>query len=159
MLNQSTRVLLVYGKTKQMFFYDLVAFVFIYGALFANGFDEIKSFSFLLVVMENILATSYLIFILIRYTGFKSTLTFVVSILPLIVAAAGGKFASDYVRIEEVNVFVELTIVTVIFTITFFLILLGCYMTIFRKFSEWEYLFSLLQRSLNSVLMSLKTKN
>jgi len=159
MLQHGTRALLVYGKTKQMFFYDCIAFVSIYGVLFAHGMDEIKSFSFLLVGMENLLAGLYFLFILLRYTGLKSTLTFVVSIIPLIIGTIGGHLFSVYIRIDEVNIFVDLLLVTFSNTVAFFLIIFCLYIMGFKKFSEWEYLISLLLRIVNPVLSIFKHKD
>ena len=145
-LQQSTRVLLVYGKTKQMFFYDCIAFAAIYGVLFAYGMEEIESFTFIFVGMENILASLYFLFILVRYTGAKSTLTFAFSCMPLVAGVIGAYLFSNYIRFEELNVFVDLLLITASNTITFLAIVFSLYMLGYKKFSEWEYLASIILR-------------
>jgi lipopolysaccharide exporter len=156
LLAQATRVLLVYGKTKQMFFYDCIGFVVIYGSLFAYGLDDLEAFSFLLVGLEFLFAFIYFLFILIRYTGLISSFKFAVSVIPLIVGVIVGKLISDYLRVTGVNIFVELFTTTVSYLLTFFILVFTLYFAGFKKISEWEYLANLLSRSINPVLIKLK---
>jgi len=150
---QSKRVLLVYGKTKQIFFYEIAAFAAVYGVVIASGVDQIKEFSTLLVIMENIVALIFFVFILLRYTGLVSTLKMFIASLPLIYSAALAHFVTTYVvTLTSLHAFFELVIITSVFVPLFLFTIWLSYMLGFKKLSEWEYLQSLLKRSLVPIL-------
>lgn len=155
MVLQCKRVLLVYGKTKQIFFYEVVAFLVVYGVVLASGVNQIKEFSFLLVVMENIVSFTFLVFILWRYTGLKSTLIMFVSSLPLLLATLLAIYVTTSVVQINLNAFLELVVVFSLFVAVFGLTLLISYICGFKHLSEWQYLQSLLARSLRPIARKL----
>lgn len=151
MVLQCKRVLLVYGKTKQIFFYEIAAFITVYGVVIASGVNQIKEFATVLVIMENVVSSLFLLFILWRYTGTKSTLLMFIASTPLIIATYSAYLVTNFIKLSNFNVFLELVIVSSLFISIFCLVLLLCYLCGYKHFTEWQYLQSLLARSFNPI--------
>jgi lipopolysaccharide exporter len=153
---QATRVLVVFGNTKQLFFIECLTFAIVYGVVLLNGVDDIKSFSFLLVSMETLVSIVFLGFIMYRYTGGKSTFDFVFSLVPLIVGGIMGKLFSDLFIFNSFHAFFQLVFITGSFVIVFLITVLTFYYLGYKRFSEWEYLESLVRRILAPIFQKLK---
>jgi O-antigen/teichoic acid export membrane protein len=156
MAHQARRVLLVYGKTKQIFYYEIIAFLAIYGVVIASGVREIKEFSTLLVVMENIVSFLFVVFILLRYTGVKSTLKMFVAVIPLLYSIAISNYISKQIVSTELSAFFELVAVSAMFVINFIASMITSYYLGFKNLTEYQYLESLVARSLNPIISKLK---
>lgn len=152
MLGHASRALLVYGKTKQLFFYQCLSFTVVYGTIIQIGMSEIKLFAFALSGMENIVTFCFFYFILIRYTGFKSALSFLISVMPLFLSVFLAQFASGYWTSINVGTFVKLVCITATFFVVFLLVIFLCYVLGFKRFNEWRYLQELISRSLKPIV-------
>lgn len=156
MRQQSTKVFLVFGKTKQLFFIEVSTFVVVYGVLLTNGIDDIRVFSMLMAKMEIFVSSILLCFTLSRYTGVKSAMSFILSIVPLLIASFVGVVCSNYVSMVDTIVFFKLFIITAVFFVTFLGTTWFFYIMGHKRLSEWEYLYSLIVRIVTPVLAKLK---
>lgn len=152
LLSQSKRVLLVYGKTKQIFVYEVGAFCIVYGVLLLSGIHDIKQFSLLLVIMENIVSFSFYLFILWRYTGIKSIIDMFISLIPISIALFVGYYVSYHLVPKIDIVFFDLVLKSASFIVCFSVIISLSYVSFLHKLSEWHYLHSLALRSLVPII-------
>lgn len=106
-LNQSIRVLLVYKRTKIIFYYELLAFFGIYGMLLISGFDDIVSFTATRVALENIFCLSLFlsvsVFVLKRKVFYLLRLS-----LPVIVITLGSAEISTQIELSNFNSLIQL---------------------------------------------------
>jgi O-antigen/teichoic acid export membrane protein len=156
MFNQSQRVLIVYGKTKHIFMYECVAFVVLYSALFAVGVDDLLLFTFVRVGIENILCFSFLIFITIKYTSIKNTLSLLASTIPFLLGALFTETTSGYFVTLTDYIFLKLMFATLSTFFTFYGTVFIFHLLFRRQFQEWKYLEKLVLRSLEPIKRKLQ---
>jgi lipopolysaccharide exporter len=152
MLNQGRRVLVVYGKTKQMLYYEILSFTLLYGSLFSIGMDDLLFFSLIRVGIENALCLLFLAFIALTYTGFKNTLILLFVCIPLILATILASLATSYLNVGSGIILFDLIVTGLIFVIVFFALLLVFHYSFMRRTVEWKYIESLANRSLGVIL-------
>jgi O-antigen/teichoic acid export membrane protein len=155
MLNQSKRVLILYGKTKHIFIYECIAFGVLYSSLFAVGFSDIKFFTYVRVGIENLICAFLLLYIVLRYTSVKNTLSLFMSFIPLTIAAYLCIFVSEITAQWSDQVFIKLVVVTSSSFFTFYATVFLFHILWLKKVPEWQYLETLLQRVFNPFLKRL----
>lgn len=159
MLQHATRVLILYGKTKQVFQYQIMAFFFIYSPLLIIGIDDLRLFSLVRVAAEIIMSFILLAIISIIYTGFKNSLLLLFSFLPISLSVFTASFVTSIVGKQDVNVFIDLSIITFTFTLVFYLSILIIHMLFLHRLTDWKYLESLVLRIIKPTLKKLIKKS
>ena len=155
MLNQSRRVLVVYGKTKQMLYYEILSFTLLYGSLFFIGMDDLLFFSLVRVGIESLLCLSFLLCISLTFTGLKNTLILLYVSIPLILATIFSSIATNYLNVNSGFILLDLIVAGLIFVTTFFAILFAFHYTVMKRTIEWKYIESLTHRSIRAILQRL----
>jgi lipopolysaccharide exporter len=158
MLRQASRVLLVYGKTKQIFFYECIAFVFVYTPLLIIGIDDLRLFSAVRVIAEIIITFIFLVIVAIKYTGIKNTFLLVFSLVPMALGIFVAVLFTNMVGELNINVFVDLSVITFVFTCVFTLVVLIFHVLVLRRFADWQYLESIILRILAPITNKLLKK-
>ncbi|WP_371192495.1 oligosaccharide flippase family protein [Glaciecola sp. SC05] len=156
MLNQATRVLMLHGKTKQIFFYECIAFAILYSTLFWVGLSDIMIFTYVRVGMESIICSAFLIFILLRYTSLKNTISLLLGLIPFAVGIYVANIATTIIPFQFENVFLQLCLITGIFYIVFYGFMLTVHLMFLRTVREWAYLETLVLRIIKPVFEKVK---
>jgi O-antigen/teichoic acid export membrane protein len=152
MLNQSMRVLIIFGKTKHIFIYECIAFTILYASLFALGFDDITLFTYLRVAIENLVCSLFLLYVAIKYTSVKNTFSLFLSFLPLSVAGYAAVLMSDISAQLSEQIFMQLMIVSATCFLTFYFVVLIAHLLGFNKLTEWQYLESIILRIIKPIV-------
>jgi lipopolysaccharide exporter len=158
MLRQASRVLLVYGKTKQIFFYECIAFVFVYTPLLIIGIDDLRLFSAVRVMAEIIVTFVFLVVVALKYTGIKNTASLVFSLVPMALGIFIAVLVTNMVGKLNINVFVDLSVITFVFICVFALVVLVFHMLVLRNLADWKYLEGIIFRIIAPVVDKLKLK-
>lgn len=151
-LNQARRVLVVFGKTKHMLYYEVVSFFTIYGSLFLIGIDDLLLFGATRVGIENAICLSFLIYITSSYTGLRNCFRLLILSFPVLFAVI---LASLLVSIWDLNTqykLLSLILNGAIFTGLYALMLGIIHYSIAEKTSEWKYIGALIKRSIRIIL-------
>jgi lipopolysaccharide exporter len=157
-LRQASRMLLVYGKTKQIFFYECIAFVFVYTPLLIIGIDDLRLFSAVRVIAEIIITFLFLVVVAIKYTGIKNTVSLVFSLVPMALGIYIAVLVTNLVCKLNINVFVDLSVITFVFTCVFTIVVLIFHVLVLRNFADWKYLEGIIFRIIAPVVGKLKRK-
>jgi len=157
-LRQASRVLLVYGKTKYIFFYECIAFIFVYTPLFIIGIDDLRLFSAVRVIAEIIITFIFLVVVALKYTGIKNTVLLVFSLVPMALGIFIAALVTNMVGILNINVFVDLSVITFVFTSVFTLVVLIFHVLVLRRFADWKYLEGIIFRVIAPVVDKLQRK-
>jgi lipopolysaccharide exporter len=155
---QACRLLLVYGKTKYIFFYECIAFFFIYTPLLIIGIDDLRLFSAVRVAAEIIISFIFLVVIAIKYTGIKNTILLVFSLVPMALGVIIAMLVTNMVGKLNINVFVDLSVITFVFTCVFTLVVLIFYVLVLRRFADWKYLEGIIFRTIAPITNKLLKK-
>lgn len=145
-LNQARRVLLVFGKTKHMFYYELVSFTVLYGTLFQIGISDLIKFSYIRVLMENGLSVLFMLYITVHYTSAKNTLMLCLATAPVIVSCLIAYLITGLLPLTAIP-FIDVVLVTVIFSTVFCVFLTALYYSLLKNIKEWQYIESLVRKS------------
>ncbi|MDP5130360.1 MAG: oligosaccharide flippase family protein [Paraglaciecola sp.] len=151
MLNHATRLLILHAKTKQLFFYSCISFAAIYTPLLILGVADLKLFSIVRVSLENLTTFIFLITVTLIYTGARNTLRFFLSTAPVFVACYIAFLISKWLSVNNINAFIELVYVSIIFMLTFTMAILALHFSVLKYSRDWQYLESLITRILISV--------
>lgn len=145
-LNQCIRVLIIFGKTKHIFLYECIAFTILYSSLFLVGFNDIALFSIVRVAIENLVCFGFLLYVVLKYTSVKNTISLFVSMLPLAMSTYLATIASQAAAGVIDQVFLKLISLSAVCFFVFYLVILVFHIIWFRKLQEWTYLEILLLR-------------
>lgn len=144
MVQQANRVLLVYGKTKYLFYYELASFFILYSILLYVGFKDLFVFTLWRVSLENILTFSYMSYIALKYTNLSSYIKIlgsivIVTVLSVISASIAKNFLAG--KSEIIN----LLSVSTIYALTFLLLVTIAYFSFGKFIPEWKYIYEILK--------------
>ena len=123
-LNQARRVLVVFGKTKHMLYYELISFFVIYGTLFVIGIEDLFLFGAIRVGLENAICLIFLIYITSSYTGVKNCLRLLIISLPVLIAVLVASSVVNIVSLDAHYKLLNLILNGVLF-ISLFVVMLG----------------------------------
>ncbi|MFT6987445.1 MAG: lipopolysaccharide exporter [Psychromonas sp.] len=145
-LNQARRVLLVFGKTKHMFYYELVSFTVLYGTLFQIGISDLIRFSYIRVLMENGLCILFMLYITAQYTSAQNMLRLCLATAPIIVSCLISYLVTDLFPLTAIPL-IDVALVTVIFSAVFCIVLTGLYYSFLKNIKEWQFIEGLVRKS------------
>jgi lipopolysaccharide exporter len=152
-----SRCLILFGKTKELFFAQLITFICVFPPLYFIGIKDLSAFGWFRVLAEFFAAILFLLVTSIVYTGGKNTARLCVAFIPILSSLFFSVFATKTVGRLGVNVFVDLTVVSFVFLITFISAMLIQHFLILRKTTDWQYMESLIIRLLEPVLNKFKS--
>lgn len=155
--NEANRLLVIFGKTRNLFFAETLRSISVYAILFAIGFSNIEEFITNFVTFETIAASIYFFYVMTKYTGirysskllFSTVLITAISFLAMFGALG---FMPDF----QLSVLFQTLLSGTLFLLTYGILLIYLYVIIFNRFTEWHYLQGLLYRSVLPVLNKLK---
>lgn len=140
LLHQSNRVLLVNGKTKGLFYYEIFSFLFIYIILYSLiGFEDLIRFTFSRVALEFICCFFYFTVVTILYIGFKSYLKIILSTSFIIFSSFSGLVLTDLSNINLSIPIFNLLANSLIYLVIFSTILIILFTLFGRKSHEYGY--------------------
>ena len=150
-LQQSMRILLVYGHTRLIFGYELSSFILIYSAIIMFGIEDIIFFSQIRVGLELISSIVLFVFVTTKYTDLRNLIHLIISLTPLAIGCTSGSLlAQKAFDIFDNNV-TTLIFVCVTFYLTFTLTITPLSFSLFKKTTEWAYINNLLLTILRSM--------
>jgi len=139
-LQQSIRILLVFGHTRNIFLYELSSFIIIYSTLFWFGIEDIIAFSQIRVGLEALLTLTLFVYVVVKFTGIINLGRILYAAVPLIIGCGiSAMLAQEALNVFE-NDFFNLLFVCSVFYTSLALILATLSFSIFRKTVEWSYI-------------------
>lgn len=156
LLNQCTRILIIFGKTKHIFIYECIAFSIIYSMLFGVGLNDIETFTFIRVAMEALVTLGFLFYVSIKYTGVKSCISLFASFFPLSLSCIVAVWTSFIVEGYVDQIFLKLVMISVACFTTFYISMLLFHVFGFNKLPEWKYLEGIILRIATPVFARFK---
>jgi lipopolysaccharide exporter len=148
---QAQRVLLIFGKTKQIFYYEVTSFIGLYSVLFFVGVEDIFIFSMFRVGIDTVASLTIFIYIAIKYTGLSNFLHLTSAIIPIILASIAGALISNEVKNLMPFDFINLVIVFSVFFSTFILTIIVLYIMGPAKTIEFLYLKNIIIKLFNAL--------
>jgi O-antigen/teichoic acid export membrane protein len=149
---QASNIIVILGKAKGIFYFQVVSFIAVYGVLLLQGITDITTFATTKVWMEALVVLGLFLFVVVKYTSTKNIANFVVSITPIFISNI-----ISYLLILDTNpeqwVFIQLVIKTLNFFIVYAICLLLLAL-LFKRFNpEWKYIWALGIRFMSSNLL------
>ncbi len=146
--SQASRVLLVFEKTKYLFYYELGAITILYGYLLFIGLGDLLSFTLNRVFVENILCL--LFFIVVGYftIGVQSVFSLLLLLVPIGVSVGLSIYSSVYIDTGDLPVLFELIIKGGVFSFSYLFCLWLAYKLYFHKVDEFQYTYNLIGKLL-----------
>ena len=153
----AARILVIYARTKAVFYFELLSFIVIYGYLILFKIDEIIEFSSAKITLELILAGVIFAYVSIAYTSLKNYLVCLFAILPILISSVIASYCTQLL-ILEASVFLQFLIVIGTFGLIYFsTLLLQAYLL--RNISkEWHYIWDLLNKIISNALAKCLTQ-
>ncbi len=148
-LNQARRVLVVFGKTKHMLYYEIVSFFTIYGSLFLIGLEDLFLFGAMRVGLENAICLIFLIYITSSYTGLRNCLRLLTISLPALIAVVVASSVVNMVSLDAHYKVLNLILNGFIFMSLFLLTLSIIHYSAARKTEEWGYIEGLVTKGIS----------
>jgi O-antigen/teichoic acid export membrane protein len=142
-LNQSRRVLIVFQKTKLMFYYELASFTAIYSVLFIVGFDDLYIFANSRVILENVFCIALFIAVAYKYIGLKNLITLTLMCIPIFISAAIAALTTKYAIPNLTSVLGEFILTGVCFLSLYLIYISGFYSLFYRKTEEGRHVYRL----------------
>ena len=147
LLHQSMRVLIVFEKTKLIFYYEVLAFVSLYGTLLSIGIEDINTFTAVRVLMENIFCLA--LFLAVAFYTLKNETGRLLSlILPIIASTIIAIYLSDFFVLTGIYLVTEIIIRGGIFVLSYISLLACSYILFYKKTEEGKHIFFLLTKQL-----------
>ncbi|GAW95531.1 MULTISPECIES: oligosaccharide flippase family protein [Colwellia] len=150
LLHQSIRVLIVFEKTKLVFYYELVAFISLYGTLLSIGIEDINTFTMVRVLMENCFCI--VLFLAVAYYILKKQLWYLLTLIfPLLASVFIATFLSGFFLLVETHLILEIIIRGGLFVVAYILSLVGSYLVFYNKTEEGRHISHLLIKQLTQL--------
>jgi O-antigen/teichoic acid export membrane protein len=147
-----SKILIIFNKPKHLFLYEIITFIIIYSVLYAVGLGDLILFTYTRVGIEQLLTLFFLVYVSLKYTDMKSLLKLMVGIGSILASCiASASFVSFFAPLSNFAI-VNLALIAATFFILFYAIFSLCYLAFLRRFSEWEYIYSLTLRMLMPIL-------
>ncbi len=149
MLQQANRVLIVYGKTKTMFNYEITSFILLYSTLYFIGLDDIFLFTTWRVSLEAFFTFSYMTFVGIKYTTLYSYLKVIANFLFIISTSALSVLSANALTPSIESSLLLLLIICLYSIFIFSLTVSLSYIIFGRKIGEWSFFYQLFIKIIN----------
>jgi lipopolysaccharide exporter len=148
-LNQARRALVVFEKTKWMFYYEMVSFIGIYGTLLFIGLEDIITFTQNRILLEFAFCLS--VFSIVAYVliGFKPLIKLIGMHIPLLLCVFVSVKLTQQIDLTEFNIIIKLASYAILFSLTYLVSLLLSYALIYRKTMEGKYVKNLVLKALS----------
>ncbi|WP_158971652.1 oligosaccharide flippase family protein [Paraglaciecola sp. L3A3] len=147
------RVLIIHAKTKQIFYFEILSFIGLYGYLLTQNFDEILVFSTSKIAIELLMALLVFIYVTIRYTSVNNLLQCFLCILPVAISAYIASYTTRHIILDQGEI-IQFIITTASFGIIYFLSLIIQVMILRNMSREWAYIWNICRKVIIKTLES-----
>lgn len=152
LFQQCQRVLIIDGRTKYIFFYEIVSFSVLYSSLLVIGAKNILEFSVVRVGIELLSSIILFSYITVTYTSKSNLYHLCVIIFPIFLSSFLSILVSKAVdSVTDFN-FLNLVIASVTFLSVFSSLMAVFYLLGIAKSIEYEYLRRIASRGFTSVI-------
>lgn len=151
LLNQARRALVVFERTKIMFYYEVASFTLIYGSIFLIGMSDIITFTRLRVGLELASCMSLFIAVSINYIGIKSFIRLIYLNIPLLASVFLAIYYTHIIHLPDYPTLIKLPIYLIIFVSLYLIFIVICYKFFYYKTNEGKKIKSLIGSSLLAV--------
>jgi O-antigen/teichoic acid export membrane protein len=139
---QMSEVLVIFGHSKSIFYFQLVSMILIYGTLLNIDAPNFIDFAMTRVLMEAIVVSGLTAYVLYRYSTLVSIGNFFVSIIPIGISITLSLFLTRDVDIEH-SVFIRLAIKGMTFFSVYFSSMFLFSFLLKTLTPEWRYIWQL----------------
>ncbi|MDO6566327.1 oligosaccharide flippase family protein [Alteromonas sp. 1_MG-2023] len=147
-LNQARRLLLIHGKTKVMFYFEILSLLVFIFSLFLFETKEIYDFALVRVIVEALTVHTFLIMTSLYYNGLVSTVRLLLAVIPVVTSLLASGYILNLFNFNFLLI-VNGVLDILIFTALFFVFVFIQFILGFNKMEEWKYIFSLKQKLMN----------
>jgi lipopolysaccharide exporter len=151
LLNQARRALVVFERTKLMFYYEVASFTFIYGSIFLIGISDIITFTRLRVGLELASCMSLFTAVSIHAIGLRSFIRLIFLNIPLLVSVFLADFCTRIIHLPDYPALINLPIYLIIFVSLYLFFLVISHQFYYCKTDEGKKIKMLISSSINSV--------
>lgn len=148
-VQHASRVLLVYGETKKIFFFQLLSFVSVYLPVLLIGFGELFEFTFVRVALELATTIIFLMYISYKYTSAMNALKLVYSCLVPVISLILSIRGTKEIVPDTGYYFLDLIVYVLFFCFVYLVIYSFLVVTFGKKNDDLQYIKNLLFRFLN----------
>lgn len=152
---QASDVLVVFGLSKGIFYFQLLSFIVVYGVLLCFGSSSINGFAEIKVWMEAIVVLGLFLYVTLRYTSFNSIINFIVALTPIILASITSIYLDIQIN-SSYPVLVQLVLTTINFFAIYAVVLFSCAFVLKTSNPEWRYIWRLSQNVISSIVVKVK---
>jgi lipopolysaccharide exporter len=149
------KTLIIFNKPKHILIYEITTFIIIYSILFMVGFGDVMVFTYVRVGIEQLLSLCFLLYVSLKYTDVKTTLRLFFGILLIITSCILSVFGTSFLPSMSAFALIDLGFKSACFFTLFYANFGLCYFLFLRRFSEWEYISSLIVRISGPVIKKL----
>ncbi|MHA7881230.1 MAG: oligosaccharide flippase family protein [Saccharospirillum sp.] len=155
MYHQAARIMSVYGHTRNLFIYEIISFLGIYGLLiFTADFTDLLAFTTFRVGFELAFSLCFLVYVVLRYIGRLGLMPLVRNLILVLVSTIVPLELASYFLINIDNTFFDLSIKVLTYSIFYCLTLFIMYFIFGKYFEEWLYLKSYVDAAINKIFKS-----
>jgi len=147
------KTLIIFNKPKHLFVYEIITFILIYAILFTVGLSDLVVFTYTRVGLEQLLSLCFLIYTSLKYTDVANLLKLLLGTFIILISCVGSVFIVPFLVSVSYSNFpmAHLVLTALTFFTLFYAIFILCYFLFLRRFSEWEYIYSLMLRILKPI--------
>jgi len=154
--HHACRVLLVYGRTREIFIVQCISFFCVFTPLIFVGISDLRLFSYFRVLAELSTSTLFLLVASLIYTGNKNTFKLFLSFIPILLSVYLANMFTSLVGRLDINVFIDLVAICTIFIVAFSISIITLHIVFLRKIDDWQYMESLILRLLDPFIKKIK---
>ncbi|MBO1254387.1 oligosaccharide flippase family protein [Alteromonas sp. 5E99-2] len=146
----ASRIFVIHGKTKGLFYYQLISFIIIYSYLIFFDLSDLTQFSTAKIALEFAFSMLFFTYITIKYTSFSNYLICLINLTPIIAASLLASYGSQYINIHYANLYdntiLQFIAITAVFGTIYFLALLLQAGLLQKVSKEWHYIWDLIMK-------------
>jgi O-antigen/teichoic acid export membrane protein len=151
LLNQSTRVLIVFEKTKVIFYYELIAFIGLYSTLLSIGIGDINIFTLVRVVIENIFCL--VLFLSVAYYVLKNEVGYLFTLIaPILISVIAASYISNFLLLLDYHLILVTIIKGSLFFILYVVFLSIFYYIFYQRTAEGRHIADLVAKQVFKLL-------